>query len=218
MFSLQIQAQEAAPTATSAQTAEDKSFQEIINAPLIAPRSQDDIQADIKSSQQDVAAADKRITTALDGLNKANQMLQLQKGEVDALKKKIDLVKKEKREADKISLEAEKKKADLIEDFLEKYRTVAEAGVDEAKSEKDLSQAQIGAFTAELELSQKREDRDKAGSAAMASANLNVSTAQDKALRAFKTVADKNKGVADKLSNLANKRIDLFQIQAKLVK
>jgi hypothetical protein len=222
MFPLQIQAQNAAPAATATQPAAEKSFQEkifqeVVKAPLIMPRSQDDIKADMESAKQEGAAADKKTAAVQEGLNKASQLLQQQKGEMDSLKKKTDLAKKEKRETDKITLEAEKKKADLFQDFLEKYKSLAEAGIDEAKSEKDLAQAQVAAYQAELELAQKREARDKAGDAEFAAASLAASNTQEKALRAFKTVADKNKGVADKLTNIENKRMELFQIRAKLV-
>ena len=222
LFPLQMRAQDAAPATTATPPAAEKSFQEklfqeVIKAPLIPPRSQDDIKADMESDKQDGVAADKKTAAAQEGLNKASQLLQQQKGEMDAMKKKIDLAKKEKRETDKITLEAEKKKADLAQDFLEKYKSLAEAGVDEAKAEKDLAQAQVAAHQAELELSQKREARDKAGDAEFGAASLTSSNAQEKALRAFKAVADKNKGVADKRSNIENKRMELFQIRAKLV-
>ena len=204
------------------QTAADKSFQEqifqeVIKAPLIPSRSQDDIRSDIESVKKQVAAADSKIAATQDGVNKATQLLQQQKAEVSAIKKKIDLAKKEKRETDRISLEAEKKKADLVQDFLDKYKRLAEADVDEAKAEKDLAQAQVTALEAELELAQKREARDQAGDAEFGAASLAVTNAQEKALRASKTVADKYKGVADKRTNIENKRMELFQIRAKLV-
>jgi hypothetical protein len=215
-------AQDAAPAATATQQAAQKSFQEklfqeVIKAPLITPRNQDDIKADIESARQATSVIDKRIAAAQEGLNRASQLLQQQKGEMDAIKKKIDLAKKEKRETDKITLEAEKKKADLVQDFLEKYKSLADAGVDEARSEKDLAQARVAAHEAELELSQKREARDKAGDTEFGAASLASSNAQEKALRASKTATDKNKGVADKLNNIEIKRMELFQIRAKLV-
>jgi hypothetical protein len=192
-------------------------FQEVINASLIIPRSEQDIGAALERAKQEGEAADRRTAAAQAESDKAAQLLQQQKSEVAALKKKIDQVKKEKQQIDRITLEAEKKKADLVQDFLEKYRSFAEAAIDGARSERDLAQALVAAFEAELELSQKREARDRAVEAEFAAASLAVSVAQEKALRLFKIAADKNKGVADKLSDIENKRMDLFQIRARLV-
>jgi hypothetical protein len=222
IFSLQMTARHAAPAASAIQSPEQKPsqetmFQEVIKAPLILPRSQDDIRADIDRAKQEGAAADKRIAAAQAEQEKASQLLQMQKGEMDAIKKRIDLIKKEKKEIDKITLEAEKKKADLVLEFLEKYKSLADAGIDGAKSEKDLAQSREAAFQTELELAQRREARDKAAAAEFATASLAASTAQEQALRAFKIVADKNQGAADKLSNIENKRMDLFKTRAKLV-
>ena len=213
---LRLQAQ-AADQAAAEKSFQEKIFQEVIKAPLIPPRSQDDIRTDMESVKKQVAAADNKIAAAQDGVNRATQLLQQQVAEVSAIKKKIDLAKKEKRETDKITLEAEKKKADLVQDFLDKYKRLAEADIDEAKAEKDLAQAQVAALEAELELAQKREARDKAGDAEFGAASLAASNAQEKALRASKTAADKYKGVADKRTNIENKRMELFQIRAKLV-
>lgn len=111
----------------------------------------------------------------------------------------------------------QKKKSVLVQEFLEKYKSLADADIDGAKPEKDLAQALAAAYEPELEVSQKREGRDKAPDAEFAAASLAASTAQEQAQRAFRIVADKNQGVADKLSHIENKRMDLFKIRAKLV-
>ena len=139
MFPLHIQAQNAAPAATATQPAAEKSFQEkifqeVVKAPLIMPRSQDDIKADMESAKQEGAAADKKTAAVQEGLNKASQLLQQQKGEMDSLKKKTDLAKKEKRETDKITLEAEKKKAEAK---ARKEQEAAQAKIATERKEKE---------------------------------------------------------------------------------
>lgn len=67
---------------------------------------------------------------------------------------------KEKRETDKISLEAEQKKASLVKDFLERRKTLNSSELDLAKKEKELFKSRIQAYEMELDLAQKREARD----------------------------------------------------------
>jgi hypothetical protein len=195
----------------------DKILQEVVKAPLLPERPVEDIDEDIARANEDQERADKAIQAAKASLAQDEQWLQAQKQEIDSIKEQIKLAKKEKRETDKIMLEAQKKKAELVKDFLESKKDLSKAELDLAQKEKELATTKVSAFQVEKELTARRQARNEAAAADYLKADMASADAQEKALKAFKSVEDKNKDVAGRHEKVAGKRLELFEVRRKLV-
>jgi hypothetical protein len=194
-----------------------KFFDEVVRAPLIPARSPDEIRADIERAKEDARRAESAKVTAEAAVKQADNWVRIQKAEVDLIKKKMDAAKKDKRETDRITLEGERKKAELLMDFLNRRKNLSSAELDLAKAEKELAEAKQKAYEQEREFAVRREARDKAGDAEFVQASVTAADTQEKAIRALKAMADSNKEVADREKKVFDSTLDLFEVRRKLV-
>jgi len=197
----------------------NKLYQDVIKTPLVPPRSQDEIRQDQKRAEEDTERANKSIADAQARVKEAEGWVKAHKLEMDQLKKKIDAAKKEKRDSDKIMLEAQFKQLELVEDYLRRMQDVRSVEVEVAGAQKDLANSRKKAAEAELDLTGKADAWkqappsdptffQKARTASEAGANT---------LRAMREMADKNTDVASRFKKLADKRVALVEARNRLL-
>lgn len=215
LFGSPIAAQEGQPP----EAASAKFYESLIIMPIIPARAADAIQADLTRADEDRQKAEQAVAACNAQVIEAEGWIKLQKLDIDGLKLQIDAAKKEKRDADKAALEAQKKEHELVQDFLEKLKSVREASLNLAKAQQVLASACRAAGQAELDLSQKRDTWAAltAGDAGAVTAARSAFLAEETVSQALKDLADKQSDVYDKQKKLNDRRIDLTKARTVLL-
>ena len=208
-------AQEAKPAEPEAA----KFYEALIIMPIIPARAADAIQADLTRADEDRQKAEQAVAACNTQVIEAEGWIKLQKLDIDGLKLQIDAAKKEKRDADKAALEAQKKEHELVQDFLEKLKSVREAALNVAKVQQVLASAFRAAGQAELDLAQKRSTWAALpmGDPGAATAARSAFMAEETVAQALKDLADKQSEMFDKQKKLNDRRIDLAKSRTVLL-
>jgi chromosome segregation ATPase len=196
-----------------------KFYEDLIKAPIVPLRNTEDIQEDLKAADKQSKQVDKAVSDAQARITEADGWLATHKHEMDGLKAKLQAAKKEKREADKVTLEGQLKQLDLVEDYLKKTKSIREAERDLAKSQKELVGAGTKVFQGELDLNKKVESIRNADptSPDLTKIVLEATQAGENTLQAMKTLADTGEDVASRMKRLAERRLELAQARNKLL-
>jgi hypothetical protein len=196
-----------------------KFYEDLVRTPIIPQRSAGNIQDDLKTAEKNTHEVDKAIADTQARIKESEVWLATNKSETDGLKAKLNVAKKEKREADKITLEGQLKQLDLVDEYLKKTREIRGAELDLAKSQKELVGAQIKVYQGELDLNKKTDAIKNAGPAAanLSKTVLDAAQAGENTLKLMKTMTDKNEDVVGQMKRLADRRIDLVQARNKLL-
>ncbi len=194
-----------------------KFYEDLIKTPIIPQRSADEIQNDLKTAETNTKEADKASADAQARIKESEGWLATNKADIDGLKAKLGAAKKEKRDADKITLEGQLKQLDLVDQYLKKTKDIRQSELDLAKSQKELIGAQTKAYQAELELNKRIEAIKGAGPDGLSKSVLDAAQAAEGTLKLMKATAEKNGDVIDQTKKLADRRIDLVQARNKLL-
>ena len=194
-------------------------YEELIRTPIVPPRNSEDIQEDRSAAEKDMQQIDKAIPDAQARIKEADGWMAKLKVEMDGVKTKINAAKKDKRDADKVTLEAQQKQLQLVEDYLKKMKAIREAELDLAKAQKDLVTSELKTYQAESDLQKKaaamKATDPKAPGAAKAV--LDAAQAGENTLKVMKDMASKNEDVAGRAKRLADRRLELVQARNKLL-
>jgi hypothetical protein len=183
---------------------------------ILTPRSTDRIQRAIEDAKLDQREAETAFSEqqGLEGQVKA--MVDVKKQEVSTLDAQRKLAEKSKQEAEAASFEAEKKDAERHKQFLEKRVSLIQAEKDAAKARKNLAESTQKALELELQLANRRADRDRTAStdaaATMRHENV-IRELERKVLEAQRVEAEREKQVADKYQDITKRRLELYQAQ-----
>jgi chromosome segregation ATPase len=206
-----------APAGAAPAPAEKKFYEDLIKTPIVPQRSAAEIQNDLKTAQDNMKEADKAISGAQARIKEADGWIATNKKDMDAQKAKRDAANKEKREADKITLEGQLKQMDLVDQYLKKTKDIRSTELDFAKSQKELVGAQIKAYQSEAELNKKAEAIKSAGPDSLSKTVTDAAQASEATLKLMKTMAEKNEDMLGQMKKLADRRIDLVQARNKLL-
>ena len=184
---------------------------------ILSPRPTDRIQRAIEQAKIDEreAEAEYREQQGLEGQVKA--MVEVKKQEVSTLDAQRKLAEKSKQEAEVATFEAEKKDAERHKQFLEKRVSLHQAEKDAAKARKSLAESSQKALELELQLANRRADRDRTTSTDAAAIMRHENVIRDlerKVLEAQRVEADREKQVADRHQDITKRRLELYQAQA----
>jgi hypothetical protein len=196
-----------------------KFYEELIKTPIVPPRSADEIQGDVRTAEQNAQQIDKATSAVQARIKEADGWIAANKGEMDGLKAKISIAKKEKREADKLTLEGQLKQLDLVDEYLKKTKDIRNSEMDLTKAQKELVNAQKKVYQSELELTKKEGAIKSAGPASpnLTKTVLDATQAGESTLKLMKAMAEKNEDVVGQMKKLAERRIDLAQARNKLL-
>ena len=183
---------------------------------ILSPRSPDRIRRAIEDARLDQREAETEYKDqqALEGQVKA--MVEVKKQEVSTLDAQRKLAEKSKQEAEVATFEAEKKDAERHKQFLEKRVSLHQAEKDAARARKSYAEATQKALELELQLANRRADRDRTATTDAAATMRHESVIRElerKVLEAQRVEADREKQVADKHQDIAKRRLELFQAQ-----
>ena len=183
---------------------------------ILTPRPAERILRAIEEAKVDQREAQAEYSE-LQGLeNQVKAMVEVKKQEVSTLDAQRKLAEKSKQEAEVASFEAEKKDAERHKQFLEKRVSLHQAEKDAAKARKNLAESTQKALELELQLVNRRGDRDRTAStdaaATMRHENV-IRELERKVLEAQRVQAEREKQAADKHQDIARRRLELYQAQ-----
>ena len=187
---------------------------------ILSPRPADRIRREIEEAKVDQREAEAEVSDRQGLEDQVKAMVEVKKQEVSTLDAQRKLAEKSKQEAEVASFEAEKKDAERHKQFLEKRVSLHQAEKETARARKNLAEATLKALELELQLTNRRAERDRTPvtDAAVALRHENViRDLERKVLEAQRTQADREKQVADKHQDIAKRRLELYQAQAAAV-
>jgi hypothetical protein len=184
---------------------------------ILTPRAADRIRRDIDEAKLDRREAEAEVADRQGLEEQVKAMVEVKKQEISTLDAQRKLAEKSKQEAEVASFEAEKKDAERHKQFLERRVSLHQAEKEAAKARRSLAEASQKALELELQLANRRAERDRAATADAAAALRHENVVRElerKVLEAQRTQADREKQVADKHQDIAKRRLELYQAQA----
>jgi hypothetical protein len=183
---------------------------------ILTPRSPDRIRRAIEEAKIDQREAEAEYSEqqGLEGQVKA--MVEVKKQEASTLDAQRKLAEKSKQEGEVATFEAEKKDAERHKQFLEKRVSLHQAEKDAAKARKNLAESTQKALELELQLANRRADRDRTAATDAAATMRHENVIRDlerKVLEAQRVQAERERQVADKHQDIAKRRLELYQAQ-----
>lgn len=183
-------------------------------------RDTSDIQREIGAAAQARTQADNDRARAEGLKQSARARIARKKGEINAIDSRTKVAKNEKRSADLIALEADKKAAEREKDLIERRESLRDADIELAKKRGELADARRQALELELQLAVRRIDRERAGSPGGpggARAEQVLSDIEMRTLEAQQKEAEKSKEVADRQKRIIERRRQILEAQRKLI-
>lgn len=174
----------------------------------------DSLRRGISQTDMEGEAARLSIDLAREAGRRAQTLYDVQRLEIEALNKRIDLAKKEKREEDRKKMEGEKDELERRLKVLERWREVHEAAVRAGEARRDAASERKKLFEAELDLAGLRERWPVADSLRLAG-RLNPS--EDALLRQTRKVLEARRAEADRRHQAGERERELAEKQAALV-
>jgi hypothetical protein len=183
---------------------------------VIPARSVERIRNELESAKAEEREADARISETNSQRERTKAMIEVKKRELSTVDARIKLADKQKAEADKTTLTAEKKIGERQNQFLERREALHGAELDQAKAAKRRADVSQKALELELQLAGRRSDR-----ARVATTDPTLALQQDevirelerKTLEAQREQAEAAKDVAARDQDIAKRRLDLYQAQ-----
>ena len=210
----------AAPVAAPAPGSRAAALSSLGFVEILSPRPSDRIQRELEEARLDQREAEAEIADRQGLEEQVKAMVEVKKQEISTLDAQRKLAEKSKQEAEVASFEAEKKDAERHKQFLEKRVSLHQAEKDAARARKNLAESTQKALQLELQLANRRAERDRtaAADAAVALRHENViRELERKVLEAQRVQAEREKQVADKHQDIAKRRLELYQAQAAAV-
>jgi len=203
----------------AAEVEAEKLYDDLIITPIVPQRDKAQIRADMDAAEKDLKRTEQAIGEAQKRGKEAEGWMAAQKSHIDALKKQIKAAKKEKREADLVNIEAQKKQLDLVQGYLKQTREVRSVELALAKSQKELANARKKVYQSEfagnkmVEAIRSGEPSDPGFSKSV----VDAAQAGEKTLNLMQEMAKKSATTADKMNQLAKRRVTLVETRNKLL-
>jgi multidrug efflux pump subunit AcrA (membrane-fusion protein) len=183
---------------------------------ILSPRSPDRLRRGIEEARTDQREAEAEYSQQEALEDQVKAMVEVKKQEVSTLDAQRKLAEKSKQEGEVATFEAEKKDAERHKQFLERRVSLHQAEKDAARARKNLAESTQKALELELQLANRRADRDRTATTDAAATMRHENVIRDlerKVLEAQRAEADREKQVADKHQDIAKRRLELYQAQ-----
>ena len=185
-----------------------------LTLPLVVDlRARSDINVDLTRSAELKAAALQRMALERTYQTRRTSQVAIKKTEIQSLRIRIDLAKKEKRVADQKDLEAQRRKLEAQQRYLERLRDLHAGVGDVQQALADYAQARIDEGRAEVKLYDLG-DLTNPGMRAAAESR----SAQARVLAAIKNRADKGAALADDERTAADRSKAVLDAYAAMIK
>jgi hypothetical protein len=181
-------------------------------------RSQDDIRYDIEQSRSSELQANAAMNRAKEQQAGMKARVEITRQELKALDGRIGLAKKEKRDPERVSFEAEKKVTERNKAVMERREALRGMEIQLAQREMELAVASRKALELELELATRRSERAQLGGAvgpATTEARLDqvIRELERRTLEAQRTRVGVSRQVGEREQGLIERRLELLKAE-----
>jgi hypothetical protein len=186
---------------------------------LVPPRDSMLIKKQIRTASDSGAAAEKARQYAETMRLGATSGIEFKKVEITRIKERINLARKENREADRVGLEAERKAAEREIELLKRREELRDAETVLETKRAELAGLARQALELELQLARRRAERRKTpiGGAGGASMDRVIGELEKQTLDAQRAQAAARIDVSDQEIRVIDRRLDLLDAQQKVL-
>ena len=201
----------AAPVSAQAVTARDSVARVISLSPT------EELRRIVGQTAADDQSARQLLDRARQEERRVQALVDIQKGDISTLNKRLDLAKKEKRENDRKAMEQERKLLELRLRMLERWKDVHGVTIRTAEWGRQLAQEQRRAAEAELQLIEVRERADRAASADSAVRAFEMGRVDEDMIQQIRRVLEARRGEGEARRQLAERQRELAEKQLELL-
>jgi hypothetical protein len=186
---------------------------------LVPPRDSSTIKKEIRAAASAAAAAEKARQHAETMRLGASSRIEFKKVEIGRIKERINIAKKENREADRVGLEAERKAAEREIDLLKRREELRDAETILGTKRAELASLTKQALELELQLAIRRAGRRRApvGGAGGASLDQVIGELEKQTLEAQRAQAAAGIEVSDQEIRVIDSRLEMLEAQQKVL-
>lgn len=205
------------PPALAAQGTASRGFDSFIM--LVPQRDSNTIKRQIRATAAAETAAERGRDQAETMRLGATSRIEFKKVEIVRIKDRINIAKKENRDADRVGLEAERKAAEREIDLMKRREELRQAEIELETSKADLEGLTKKALELELQLSIRRAGRLRApvGGAAGASLDRVIGELEKQTLEAQRAQAASSIATAEQEIKAIDRRLELLDAQQKVL-
>ncbi|HET8835591.1 MAG TPA: hypothetical protein VFN08_12735 [Gemmatimonadales bacterium] len=181
-------------------------------------RDTSEIQRELGSAIQAKSQAEHDRARAEELRVSARARMARKSGEINAIKAREKVAKDEKRSADVVALQAEKKALEREKDLIERRESLREAEIELEKKQGELAEVKRQALELEIQLAIRRLQQERAdGRAGPDDARTRqvLNDLEKRTLERQRDEADKSKEVADRRKDIIKKRLEILDAQRK---
>jgi hypothetical protein len=186
---------------------------------LVPPRDTLSVKKQLRSAAEAGALAETRREQAETMRLGARNRIEAKKVEIDRIKERINLARKEGREADRLGLDAERKAAELEIRLMERREELRRAEIELEIQRAELAGLTRQALQLELQLAVRRAGRLRkpGGGAGGASLDRVIGELEKQTLEAQRAQSASSMDVADREMNVLDRRLELLDAQQKVL-
>ena len=186
---------------------------------LVSPRDTQSIKRNLRAATEAEALAETRRRQAETMRLGARHRIESKKVEIVRIKERVNIAKKENREADRVGLEAERKAAEREIDLLEVREELRQAETELEVKRVELAALTQKALQLELQLATRRAGRSRSprGGAGGASLDRVIGELEKQTLEAQRAQAAATADVSDGEITVIDRRLDLLDAQQRVL-
>jgi hypothetical protein len=186
---------------------------------LVPPRDTNAIKKQLRAAVEAGGAAETRRQQAETMRLGARGRIEAKGVEIDRIKERINLARKENRDADRLGLDAERKAAELEIRLMERREELRRSEIELEIQRAELAGFSQKALELELQLATRRAGRLRkpGGGAAGASLDRVIGELEKQTLEAQRAQAASNIDVADREIAVIDRRLELLDAQQKVL-
>jgi hypothetical protein len=186
---------------------------------LVPTRDTADIQRDIAAAVQRRMRAEAEIRRYTELRSGTQLRVDDMKRRINGIGDRVGAAKKEKRDADRIRLEAERKAAERQKDMLERHVALRAAEMELQKKQAEAAELERKALELEIQLSLKRTDPARAalGTVERASYDQVLRDLERQELEAQRAAVSKAADAVSSQKNIIERQLEILEAQSKVV-
>lgn len=186
---------------------------------LVPPRDSGTIKKQLRNATEAAMLAETRRQQAETMVLGARARIESKKVEIIRIKERVDLAKRENRDADRLGLEAERKAAEREIDLLKRREELRQAEIELETQRAELAGLTRKALELELQLAIRRAGRSRTpvGGAGGASLDRVIGELENQTLEAQRAQAGSSIDVADREIRVIDRRLELLDAQQKVL-
>ncbi len=168
------------------------------------------------AARADEQAAGREIDRVTDSRVRLDARLNVQKADIDAIRSRADLAKKEKRDADRADLDFQRRRAEADRRTLEEIRSLFDDQIAEMSAKREWAKARGRTADAELALLRKRQERASratADSTTLGRLDNDVRELESRVLDARKDEAAKQADWASRYRDTVSQEMSVWRAQ-----